>query len=227
MTFAVIFDMDGVLVVNHEVHLEAWEAFHKKYNLVWNRERFTSYFGNTNDQILRKIFPNHLTNQEIQLFADEKENLYRSIYAHKIEPTQGLISFLEQLKNANIPLAVATSAPTGNVEFVFEKTGIGSYFSKVVDDSMITIGKPDPEIYLKAAQELGIEPANCFVFEDSHAGIESALRAGMRVIGVATTHRAETLLGVEFVIHDFTGINPGILYKLASTTKKPINEPEK
>ena len=103
--------------------------------------------------------------------------------------------------------AVASAAPKVNVDFVFEKTGLRQYFEVSIDANDVTRGKPDPEIYLKTAEKLNCPPEACLVFEDSMPGIQAGRNAGMRVIGVASSHPAEKLKDTKFVIKDFTEIN--------------------
>jgi beta-phosphoglucomutase len=116
------------------------------------------------------------------------------LYKPYIQAVEGLPAFLKNASDKDIPIALATSAPLENVEFTLDSTGLKKYFSIISDASMVKNGKPDPEIYLLTAAKLGVQPSDCVVFEDSIAGIQSALSAGMRVIGVATTHKYEELL---------------------------------
>jgi HAD superfamily hydrolase (TIGR01509 family) len=189
-----IFDMDGVLVDNHKWHFEAWVEFGKKYGLEISAEDFSRQFGSTNHQVLVSLFGNVLSAEEIIALGNEKEGIYRQLYLPFIKPVDGLPEFLQYIYEIGIPIALATSAPPENVEFTLNGTGLKKYFSVITDSAMVTRGKPDPQVYLFTAAKLGVEPADCIVFEDSVAGIKSATRAGMRVIAVATTHKPEELL---------------------------------
>ena len=204
---AVIFDMDGVIVDNDVYHFRAWEELCKKYGLDVSSEEVKSWFGNTNAMILRKLFGESIDTESIEKLGYEKELIYRNLYLPDIQAIPGLLSFLQILKEYGIITAIATSAPTVNVDFVLEQTGLRSFFDSIIDASMIKEGKPSPEIYLKAAEKLSLPVSDCLVMEDSFHGIESALRAGMKVVGVATTHPAEKLKGTEKNISDFTEIN--------------------
>jgi beta-phosphoglucomutase len=203
---AVIFDMDGVIVNNDVYHFHAWGQICSKYGLNVTPDEVKSWFGNTNSMIIRNLFGDSIDEEKIKRLGMEKELIYREIYKPDIKVLPGLSVFLENLKDNGIIIAMATSAPTENVDFVLDHTGIRSYFRKIVDASMITHGKPSPEIYLKAAEILDQKPEECLVFEDSFHGIESALKAGMPVVGVATTHEAAILKGTERNINDFTEI---------------------
>jgi len=130
--------------------------------------------------------------------------LYRYLYHDNVRLLPGLPDFLDLLKEAGIPMAVATSAERANVDFIVQEAGLEGYFSAVSDASMVKRGKPDPEVFLKAAGLLGAEPENCLVFEDTLKGIDAALKARMKVVGVATTHHKAELTEAHCVIHDFT-----------------------
>jgi beta-phosphoglucomutase len=106
-----------------------------------------------------------------------------------------------------VPVAIGTSAPRSNVDFVLQHTGLGEFFPVILDETDVERGKPDPEIYLKVAARLRLPPGRCIIFEDSLSGVEAAQRAGAFVIGVATTHRVEELAHTDFVIHDFTRLS--------------------
>ncbi|NIN00056.1 MAG: beta-phosphoglucomutase family hydrolase [candidate division Zixibacteria bacterium] len=206
-TLAVIFDMDGVIVDNMKYHKKAWELFLMKYAPDMDGEEFSENFGKVNKDLLKIVFQREVTDEEESRFGDEKEALYRELYAEDIAPTDGLVEFLHELKENSVKTAVASAAPKVNVDFVFEKTGLRQYFDVSIDANDVTRGKPDPEIYLKTAEKLNCPPEACLVFEDSMPGIQAGRNAGMKVIGVATSHPADKLKDTEFVIKDFTEIN--------------------
>jgi HAD superfamily hydrolase (TIGR01509 family) len=129
-------------------------------------------------------------------------------------PLPGLLDLLKGLRKRGVRTAVATSAPKSNVDFLLDGLGFRDCFDLVIDAAGVRKGKPDPEIYLKSARELGCEPAACVVFEDALAGIEAGRRAGMKVVGVATTLPEVRLSQTDLVIKDFTGITVPQLFKL-------------
>jgi beta-phosphoglucomutase len=209
-----IFDMDGVIVNNAAWHLEAFAEFGKRHGLVQSKEEYTKYFGNTNQTIMDSLFDTQLSADRLVELANEKEIIYRELYKPFIQPVEGLPVFLKNASARAIPIALATSAPKENVDFTLDSTGLKKYFSIISDASMVKNGKPDPEIYLLTAAKLGVQPSDCIVFEDSIAGIQSALSAGMRVIGVATTHKSEELIKyVNEIIMNFDASEP-IIQKL-------------
>jgi beta-phosphoglucomutase len=201
-TDAVIFDMDGVIVDNHAYHHEAWMTFFQKYGLTVEGD-VSHFFGRTNQDILEAVFPDTLDPDHLYQYAGEKEKLYRELYEGNVEITRGLPELLENLLKMGMKLAVATSAPPGNVDFVMKNTGLGRYFDFVVDSSMVAKGKPDPEIYLLAARKLNVSPARCVVVEDSVSGIRAALAAGMKVVAITTTSSRERLAEADMIIDNF------------------------
>ena len=206
--FGVVFDMDGVIMNSNPYHERAWKKFCKAHNIMLADEEFHHYiFGRIAKDTIDYIFKKDHTMAEVNRYVDEKELIYREMYAQNIKLLEGLYSFLEELQRRNIPVAIATSAPKDNVEFVFKYLPISHFFKFVLDASDIEKGKPDPEIYIRVIRKLGIPPNRCIVFEDSLSGIKSALAAGAKVIGVATTHRPEEFDGVKWVIENFVDLH--------------------
>ncbi|MDP4208051.1 MAG: HAD family phosphatase [Bacteroidota bacterium] len=206
MNKAVIFDMDGVLVDNNKYHDRAWIEFCKRKGLSIDSKEITARFGNTNDEYFRFLFGEGLSREENDQLAEEKEAIYREIYAAEIEPAKGLIDLLGELKENNFKIGVATSAPTSNLNFVLEKLNIRFYFAALVDASMITKGKPDPEVFLKTADLLEVPASQCLVFEDSVHGVNAAVNAKMKVVALTTTFPEEKLAIANRIIKDFREI---------------------
>ena len=203
---ALIFDMDGVIVDNHQYHLRSWLQFFEQHDIAMNeREYKEKVNGRVMSSVLPDLFDRSMAEEEIRRLGEQKESAYRDLYREEIVPTPGLEDFLKVLDRENIPRAVATSAPTANVTFTMEHTRLGKYFPTIIDDSMVSKGKPDPEVYLTSAERLGMAPEYCVVFEDAMLGIQAGKNAGMRVVGVATTHTVEELEATEadWVIRDF------------------------
>lgn len=199
-----IFDMDGVIVDNHQFHFESFVEFGKRHQLTISRKDFEPFFGRTNEVIMKSLFGNDISKEDILALANEKEAIYRELYQPFIKPLEGLTEFLQLAASRGIPIALATAAPNENVEFTLRETGLTKYFDAVTDSSMVTRGKPDPQVYLLTAAKLGVLPGDCIVFEDSVPGIVAAKNAGMRVIGVATTHKKDELLPhVKEIIGNF------------------------
>ena len=201
--FAVIFDMDGVIVDTNPFHKKAIHQFCEKYGFqLSENELLNKVYGRTNRDWISNLF-GILTPEKLEEYAGEKEQLFREIYAPYIKPVKGLLPFLDMLDKHRIPRAIATSAPRVNVDFVIARTGIGSYLTTILDERMVSRGKPDPEIYIKTAQALGLPNERCIVIEDSLSGVEAGQQSGSKVIGVTTTHTREELGHTNLVIDDF------------------------
>ncbi len=200
--------MDGVLVDNMRIHAEAFDVFYERHGITDRKDVRKELSGLGNDEIMQCLFtPERLA--ELggwQALSDEKEAIYRELYAPRIRPAAGLLDFLEALRRSGIVCAVGSSADMRNIRFVFEKCGLASYFQAVVSSEQVSRCKPDPEIYLKAAEALRLRPDECVVFEDARAGIEAGRRAGMKVVALATTLPREELerTTAALVIDDFT-----------------------
>ena len=207
MSHAFIFDMDGVLVDSNPTHKIALKQFCKKHGYdLSETDLREKIYGRTNRDWLLNLFGD-LNEQTIRAYAEEKEALFRDLYVD-IKPLEGLHLFLEKIEAAGIPRAIATSAPRANVDFTITRTHIEGFFPVILDDSFVTKGKPDPQIYLKSAAALGLKPGECVVFEDSLSGVTAAKRAGCKVIGVTTTHTHEELAETDLNIDNFQGLEP-------------------
>lgn len=216
----VIFDMDGVIMDNNPYHEKAWKIFCEIYNVPLSDEELHKYvFGRIAKDTIDYIFKKDHSQEEVDRYVDEKEGLYRKMYIDNIRLVDGLKDFLEELKDNKIPSAIATSAPPGNVEFVFINLPIRNYFKFVLDASDIKNGKPDPEIYNKSILKLGMKPEQCVVFEDSLSGVQAANDAGAFVIALSTTHQPEEFHNVGGIIKNFRDIDYKKLKSLINKEK--------
>jgi beta-phosphoglucomutase len=210
-----IFDMDGVLVDSNPVHREAWVVFNRRFGVETTDSMHERMYGKRNDEIIRDFFGQNLDADEVLLRGADKERLYREMIGGNLESilVPGLRPFLDAYRD--VPMAVATNAEPANVDFLLDEAGLRPYFRAVVDGHQVENPKPYPDIYLRAAKLLEIAPANCIVFEDSFSGVAAALAAGMRVIGVSTTH--VNLPGVSLTIDNF--LNGGLTSWLAAQNR--------
>lgn len=184
---ALIFDMDGVIVDSNPLHREAWVAFNRRYGVETTEKMQRFMYGKRNDQIVRYFFGDGITGDEVAARGRAKEQLYREMMAGRVEQmlVPGLRGFLE--RHRDLPMGVGSNGEPENVAYVLDTTGLRPYFRAVVDGHQVRHPKPHPEVYLRVAELLEMEPANCVVFEDSHSGVTAAVAAGMRVIGISTT----------------------------------------
>jgi beta-phosphoglucomutase len=216
--FAVIFDKDGVITDNNEFHKEAWFVFNKKYGRTINVDEFkASVFGKTNEEILRVLFPARFTDAEIDALAEEKEAIFRELYAPHFKLTQGLAAFFERLKAAQVPIGLATNAPLSNMQFTLEKGNIDHYFAAKANPLLVEKPKPAPDIYIKVASMLGYPTSKCIIFEDSLTGIQAGRLSGAKVIAITTTYtRQELELVADRVIDNFDEVEIPDLMALLS-----------
>jgi beta-phosphoglucomutase len=205
---AFLFDMDGVIVDSNPVHKIALKQFCKKYGQDLSEEQLKEkIYGRTNKDWIPVVFGN-IGKDQIKAYAEEKEALFRDLYAATIRPVDGLLAFLDLLNRTGIPRAIATSAPRANVDFTLEKTATQEYFETILDESFVENGKPDPEIYLKTAKAIGLDARQCIVLEDSLSGVKSGKAAGCKVVAITTTHTREELREADIVIENFVGLEP-------------------
>ncbi|WP_420150402.1 HAD family hydrolase [Spirosoma sp.] len=207
---AVIFDMDGVIVDTNPHHRTAWREYYQRNGKSLSDDDFVQYVsGKHNKDIVAHLFTNQtITSDEVVRLSNEKEALFRELYRPVIQPVAGIITFLKSLKEAGIRTAVATSAPVENLDFVVDTLNIRPYFDALLNESMVSHPKPDPEIYQKAMEMLGVTPTESVIFEDSITGIQAAKAAGAYVVALATTQSPDELRPfVDDVALDFTAIN--------------------
>lgn len=215
--FGVAFDLDGTIIDNNYYHILSWQEFYKKRNRTFSSEEFIQHFnGKTNADVLSYVFDYPLTKKEIINYTNEKELLYREIYAPHIKPVAGLLELLELLHQQNIPMVIATSGIPVNIEFMLQHIPIKKYFKAIINSTHISHGKPHPEIYQIAAKELGFAPEKCIAFEDAVAGVQSAAAAGLKTIALTTTHQSEELKQANKIVKDFTEVTMAMMQFILS-----------
>ncbi len=202
--FAVIFDMDGVICHTNPYHSQAFREFFAKRDLNPTDEDFAQHmFGKSNSYILRYFLQREILGEEFEEMEFEKESLFRTIYEPNVEPIAGLMKFLKELKEHDVKTAVATSAPRANLDLISEKLDLPMIMESFMASENVTKHKPDPEVYLTSAERLGMSPDQCVVFEDSFSGVTAAINAGMKVVGVLTSHSKEELPPCDDYIEDY------------------------
>ena len=217
MLKGLLFDMDGVLVNNLDIHRQAFAEFFRRYGVERTFDELNRHFGRGNDDIMGELMPAEIVARVgIRELGNQKEAIYREIYAPTITPQAGLIEFLEEAEREGLVSAVGSSGFMANVDFVLDKCAIRRFFAATVAGDQVTRCKPDPEIYLTAAAKLGFKADECIVFEDAEAGIEAGKRAGMRVVALATTFDRAFLerTDADLIINDFRDISVAKLREL-------------
>lgn len=196
--YAVLWDMDGVLVDTGEFHYEAWKKTFEDLAISFDREAFKKTFGMNNTGILDYMFGRKPKLEEVSQISDEKESLFRELIKGKAQPLPGVLAWLKQFQDWGIKQAITSSAPPENIEVLVAELKIESYFDAIVSGFDMP-GKPNPDVFLKAADTLHVKPQNCIVVEDAIAGVEGAKRAGTKCIAVTTTNPASALEKADFI----------------------------
>jgi beta-phosphoglucomutase len=215
---AAIFDMDGVLVDSNPFHLRKWADLLLEHRIPFNPDDLPQQIlGQRNDTAFRFFFGTQLGEEEIQRFSEELEERFRRIFRPHAEPLPGLGALLAECHGAGLPMAVASSAMTKNVEFIVDVLGFRPYFRCLVTGDEVTHPKPHPEIYFQTAAKLGVKPAACVTFEDSFVGVEAAKGAGMKCVAIASTFPPQELrerTDADLILPDFAGLSLGMLREL-------------
>ncbi|WP_373493461.1 HAD family hydrolase [Aquiflexum sp.] len=215
MKKAVIFDMDGVICHTNPYHSMAFKEFFAKRNMYPTEEEFALHmYGKSNSYIMSHFFGKPISGSELLELEDEKESLFREIYKDKVEPITGFMKFFHQLKTNQFLTGVATSAPFANMELIAGALSLFDHMESVLASEDVTKHKPDPQIYLKSSENLQVEPDLCVVFEDSFSGVTAAKNAGMKVVGVLSSHSKEELPVCELYIQDFREVDVEMVLKL-------------
>jgi beta-phosphoglucomutase len=198
---AFIFDMDGVIIDSNPVHRLAWEEYNRRHGVETTEAMHDHMYGKRNDAIIRDFLGQHLSDSEVHFHSNQKEQLYRDLMRPQVHAAlvPGIREFLT--RHRELPMGVASNANGMNIELVLEEAGLASFFRVAINGNQVARGKPFPDIYLKAAELLGVPVEACVVFEDSYTGVEAGLAAGMKVVGISTTH--DELPGVSLLIRDF------------------------
>lgn len=213
-TTGVIFDFNGTLFHDSDKQEKAWRDFAKQqFKREISDEEFRKHIhGRNNGYVLCYLSGRQLTEEQIDMFVEQKESGYRSLCRKDpihFQLAPGAEELLEELKKRRIPRAIATASRKENVDFYIENFHLDRWFSPttvIYDDGKIP-GKPNPDFYLRAARGIGVPPECCIVFEDALSGIQSAFRAKIgTIIAVAPKEKWEemrTTAGVADVIEDF------------------------
>lgn len=205
---AVIFDIDGTIVDNMHLHAEAFAVFAERHGLppLTQQDR-ARLDGRRNSEIFPILFKREVSRDEWLAYEHEKEGLYRELSRGRLLPMRGLQSLIDCLREAHVLMALATSAPKPNVEHTLTELGLTHAFPVIVRGDEVARGKPAPDVFVEAARRLGVEPADCLVFEDAPMGIEAAQAAGMRVVALTTSftasHFSQLATPPTFVCRDF------------------------
>jgi HAD superfamily hydrolase (TIGR01509 family) len=204
----VIFDIDGVLLDSYRMHYECWRSIAEKHSFTLSEKNFDSLFGRRGSEIVREIWGEDLPEEQVVLIHREKQALYRENLQRNFPENDGAIQLIDSLAAGGFVLGIGSSAPPENVEMSLNGLERANSFKAVVTGSDVSRGKPDPQVFLLAAQRMGVEPLDCAVIEDAPAGIVAALAGGMAAIALAGTAPTESLTMAHLVVTSLRQLTP-------------------
>ena len=191
----VIFDVDGVLIDSYAAHFESWRRLGREVGFEMSEQQFVQTFGRTSREVIREFLPQFSTSAErVAELDDRKEELYRQIISADFPAMDGAGELIDGLFAAGLRLAVGSSGPPPNVALVLDHLRRRDKFRGVVTGVDVTRGKPDPQVFLLAAERLGLPPGRCVVVEDAPAGVAAAKAAGAKCLGLASSGRNPAVL---------------------------------
>ncbi len=204
MIKAVIFDMDGTVVETTIAHdLPVWTALFQDYNVRLSLPVFQKFLGKKASEILHQLVPG-ITDQQIETSLEKRDVLLaQSLHEKGLKTTPGFMNFLLLLQKKGILVALATGAGRKKLEAVCKYVPLDNYFPVIVTADDVARGKPHPDLFLRAAEKLGVNANECITVEDSYNGIDSSHTAGMKCIAIATTHTKDELKHADKIIDSF------------------------
>ncbi len=215
MQLGVIFDMDGVLVDTYHAHYKSWLVLAEQEGVTFTEDQFAPTFGRTSREIIGHFWGSGLSDRQIAEMDAAKEEAFRRIIADDFPAMPGARKLIDRLAGEGFALAVGSSGPPENVAMVLEKLGVRARFQAVVTGMDVTRGKPDPQVFLIAAERLGAVPAACAVVEDAPAGVTAARAADMKAIGLVSTGRTpEELREAHLLVHHLSDLTPARIREL-------------
>jgi beta-phosphoglucomutase family hydrolase len=211
---AVLWDLDGVIADTAKSHYLAWQDVFRERGVSFTWPDFIKLFGRRHDAIIRFALGDNLTPEEFDAITDEKQKNYRRIVAENIVPLPGAIGLMKALEAHGIKSAIASSAVPENIEIIVRGLGIESYFQAIAWGTEVKEGKPSPQIFLRAAEKLGVRPADCTVIEDAIAGVAAAKKAGMKCVAVTNSHPRRDLKNADLIVDSLEAVGVTDLARL-------------
>jgi beta-phosphoglucomutase len=204
---AFLFDLNGTMIDDMQYHIKAWHGILNGLGAAISMEQMKEECYGKNDELLERMFPGRFSEDEKREMSFEKERHYQVAFQPHLKLLPGLDAFLAKASQQNIKMAIGSAAIMFNIDFVLDNLQIRDYFSALVSADDVAVSKPDPETFLTCAERLYVQANDCIVFEDSPKGVESAKRAGMKVVVLTTLHEAHEFDGLDHVlmcVKDFT-----------------------
>lgn len=214
---AFIFDLNGTMIDDMHYHLKVWhDVLNNDLGANLTMEQVRGHMYGKNDELLARVFgEGKFTQEQVDQISKHKEDLYQEIYRPHLQLLPGLNTFLEQAHAAGIKIAIGSAAIPYNIDFVLDNLKIRHYFQTIVSAQDVLMSKPHPEVFLKAAQQMGVEPDHCIVFEDAPKGVEAAQNAGMKCVVITSMHHEHEFQPYKNVLRfvsDYHAVSPKTLF---------------
>jgi beta-phosphoglucomutase len=209
MSHAVIFDVDGVLIDSYQAHFESWRALCREHGFDITEAQFAETFGRRSSDIIAMLFEGEFTSEQIAAMDDRKEALFREIVEADFPAMDGAVELIDDLAAAGFKLALGSSGPPDNILLVLRQLDRAMAIGAIVTGQDVTRGKPDPQVFLIAAEKLAVDPAHCIVVEDAVPGIEAAKRAGMKAVALTGTATREQLSQADRIVDSLRELGAG------------------
>jgi len=207
--WGILFDMDGVLVDSYLAHFQSWQDVGAPDGVTITEEQFVRTFGRTSREIIADLWPTRPTDARVRELDQAKEARYREILAENFPLMDGALELITALHEAGARLAIGSSGPPENVQLILDKLGCAEKFSAVVTGKDVQRGKPEPDVFLLAAERLSLSPLRCAVVEDAPPGVAAANAAGAVSVGfVSTGHQPEDLAAANYRIFSLRELSP-------------------
>ena len=212
-----IFDWDGVVVDSSNLHKKSWESLAQELEISLPNDHFEKGFGKRNETIIPEILKWSQDDVTIDAWGKRKEEIYREIAKSEgINLAPGAKEFLGKMYTLNIKCSIGTSTERKNVELAIGQHGLSEFFNGAICSEDVKMGKPDPEVFLKAARIISAAPQECIIFEDSPHGIEAGKKAGMKTVALTTSHPSDTFmhLNPDLIVSSLAAVEPKSLLEL-------------
>ena len=214
MLYGVIFDMDGVLIDSFEPHKRSWQQMARERGVKMTDEQFAATFGRTSRDIIRRLWNEGVSDEQIRQMDDRKEALFRDLLREHLPAMPWALELIDDLTAHGFKLGVGSSGPPENVNLVVDGLGLKDRLTGIVTGMDVTRGKPDPQVFLLAAERMKIDPARCAVVEDAVHGITAARRAGMTAVALTGTAPRAAFAQADLVVDSLTELGAARLARL-------------
>jgi beta-phosphoglucomutase family hydrolase len=212
---ALIFDMDGVLIDNTPVQARAFQLLFRDLGLTTNARKLLARLnGMPAGEIIQSVFRHTISEEQLEIYAEQREFLYRTLYWSKRQALPGLIEFVKAARAEGFKIGLGTGSGGPTLSYILDHLKLRPLFDVIVGKDDVPKGKPHPDTYSATAAKLGVKPEDCIVFEDAVLGEQAAYRAGMRCVAVTTTLKLKDFQAPLTAIKDFTEITPARLLEL-------------